>query len=189
MRLSARTPEDVAAALSETASLEAAASQLASVLQIAPDAVRVRIRTPDAACATSRCAPNWKHSKVVRGRAAPLIEVNMTFWLVAEDVVCEYALLGEALHPARAGLRSSEPLERREMRPTTPSMLGDEDMKVGVFAVMFSAMKFEDALDYIKSVGVQAVEVGCGGYIGGALQGGGTSGRRRPGCHVQAGGR
>ncbi len=54
-------------------------------------------------------------------------------------------------------------------------------MKVGVFAVMFSAMKFEDALDYIKSVGVQAVEVGCGGYIGDALQGGGT-GRRRPGC-------
>jgi sugar phosphate isomerase/epimerase len=41
-------------------------------------------------------------------------------------------------------------------------------MKVGVFAVMFSAMKFEDALDYIKSVGVQAVEVGCGGYVGDA---------------------
>ncbi len=41
-------------------------------------------------------------------------------------------------------------------------------MKVGVFAVMFSAVKFEDALNYIKSVGVEAVEIGCGGYIGDA---------------------
>ena len=41
-------------------------------------------------------------------------------------------------------------------------------MKVGVFAVMFSAMKFTDALDYIQSVGVEAVEIGCGGYVGDA---------------------
>lgn len=41
-------------------------------------------------------------------------------------------------------------------------------MKVGVFAVLFSAMKFEDALDYIRSVGVEAVEIGCGGYVGDA---------------------
>jgi len=41
-------------------------------------------------------------------------------------------------------------------------------MKIGVFAVAFSAMAFEDALDYIKSVGVEAVEIGCGGYIGDA---------------------
>ena len=41
-------------------------------------------------------------------------------------------------------------------------------MKVGVFAVAFSDMQFEDALDYIQSVGVEAVEIGCGGYIGDA---------------------
>lgn len=41
-------------------------------------------------------------------------------------------------------------------------------MKVGVFAVMFSRMKFTDALDYIQSVGVEAVEIGCGGYVGDA---------------------
>ena len=41
-------------------------------------------------------------------------------------------------------------------------------MKVGVFAVLFSAMKFEVALDYVKSVGVEAVEIGCGGYVGDA---------------------
>ena len=41
-------------------------------------------------------------------------------------------------------------------------------MKVGVFAVVFSAMEFDDVLDYIKSVGVEAVEIGCGGYVGDA---------------------
>jgi len=41
-------------------------------------------------------------------------------------------------------------------------------MKLGVFAVMFSSMPFEKALDYIQSVGVQAIEIGCGGYIGDA---------------------
>ncbi len=41
-------------------------------------------------------------------------------------------------------------------------------MKVGVFAVLFGEMNFEDALDYIKSVGCGAVEIGCGGYPGNA---------------------
>lgn len=41
-------------------------------------------------------------------------------------------------------------------------------MKVGVFAVLFSAAPFTDALDYIRSVGVEAVEIGCGGYVGDA---------------------
>jgi sugar phosphate isomerase/epimerase len=41
-------------------------------------------------------------------------------------------------------------------------------MKLGVFAVVFSRMKFEEALDYIRSVGVEAVEIGCGGYVGDA---------------------
>jgi sugar phosphate isomerase/epimerase len=41
-------------------------------------------------------------------------------------------------------------------------------MKLGVFAVMFSDMPFEQALDYIASQGVQAVEIGCGGYVGDA---------------------
>jgi sugar phosphate isomerase/epimerase len=33
---------------------------------------------------------------------------------------------------------------------------------------MFSSMDFDKALDYIASVGVQAVEIGCGGYVGDA---------------------
>ena len=42
-------------------------------------------------------------------------------------------------------------------------------MKLGVFAVMFRGMSFEQALDYIRSVGVEAVEIGCGGYVGDAF--------------------
>lgn len=41
-------------------------------------------------------------------------------------------------------------------------------MKVGVFAVLFSSLPFEEALDYIAKVGVEAVEIGCGGYVGDA---------------------
>jgi len=41
-------------------------------------------------------------------------------------------------------------------------------MKVGVFAVVFGALPFEKMLDYVQSVGVEAVEIGCGGYIGDA---------------------
>jgi sugar phosphate isomerase/epimerase len=42
-------------------------------------------------------------------------------------------------------------------------------MKLGVFAVMFKSLTFEKALDYIASVGVQSVEIGCGGYVGDAF--------------------
>ncbi len=41
-------------------------------------------------------------------------------------------------------------------------------MKVGVFAVLFAQRPFEEALDYIKEVGCEAVEIGCGGYPGAA---------------------
>lgn len=41
-------------------------------------------------------------------------------------------------------------------------------MKVGVFAVVFGALPFEKMLDYVQSVGVEAVEIGCGGYVGDA---------------------
>jgi sugar phosphate isomerase/epimerase len=41
-------------------------------------------------------------------------------------------------------------------------------MKLGVFAVMFSKLPFEKALDYIASRGVEVVEIGCGGYVGDA---------------------
>lgn len=41
-------------------------------------------------------------------------------------------------------------------------------MKGGVFAVVFGALPFEKMLDYVQSVGVEAVEIGCGGYVGDA---------------------
>jgi sugar phosphate isomerase/epimerase len=41
-------------------------------------------------------------------------------------------------------------------------------MKVGVFAVLFSQMLLEQAMDYIKAAGCDAVEIGTGAYPGGA---------------------
>ncbi len=41
-------------------------------------------------------------------------------------------------------------------------------MKVGVFAVLFSSMPFEEAMDYIKGAGCDAVEIGTGSYPGSA---------------------
>ena len=39
-------------------------------------------------------------------------------------------------------------------------------MKIGVFTVLFAQRPFEEALDYIKATGCEAVEIGCGGYPG-----------------------
>lgn len=41
-------------------------------------------------------------------------------------------------------------------------------MKIGVFAVLFSQMPVEKAMDYIKAAGCDAVEIGTGAYPGGA---------------------
>ncbi len=41
-------------------------------------------------------------------------------------------------------------------------------MKLGVFTVLFGQQPFEEALDYIKSVGLDAIEVGTGNYPGNA---------------------
>ena len=39
-------------------------------------------------------------------------------------------------------------------------------MKLSVFAVLLQDRSFEDACKYLSSLGVQAVEIGCGGYPG-----------------------
>lgn len=41
-------------------------------------------------------------------------------------------------------------------------------MKLGVFMVLLSGRKLEDALDYVASKGLKAVEIGTGGYPGNA---------------------
>src|SRR5512136_2776812 len=42
-------------------------------------------------------------------------------------------------------------------------------MKIGVFAVLFGRKPFEETLDYIVDLGLEAVEIGTGGYPGNAL--------------------
>lgn len=39
-------------------------------------------------------------------------------------------------------------------------------MKVGVFIAMFRDIAFDQMLDYVQSVGVEAIEIACGGYVG-----------------------
>jgi sugar phosphate isomerase/epimerase len=41
-------------------------------------------------------------------------------------------------------------------------------MKLGVFTVLFSQKNFEEMLDYVKEAGLDAVEIGTGGYPGDA---------------------
>jgi sugar phosphate isomerase/epimerase len=41
-------------------------------------------------------------------------------------------------------------------------------MKIGVFTVLLSSRPFEEALDYLAGLGVQAVEIGTGAYPGSA---------------------
>ncbi|MFF2483618.1 sugar phosphate isomerase/epimerase family protein [Paenibacillus sp. NPDC058071] len=41
-------------------------------------------------------------------------------------------------------------------------------MKLGVFSVLFAQKPFEEALDYIAAKGLEAVEIGTGGYPGNA---------------------
>jgi sugar phosphate isomerase/epimerase len=41
-------------------------------------------------------------------------------------------------------------------------------MKIGVFTVLFSERPFEEALDFIRDSGCQAIEIGTGGHPGGS---------------------
>lgn len=41
-------------------------------------------------------------------------------------------------------------------------------MKIGVFTVLLSDRPLEEALDYVRDAGCEAVEIGCGGYPGDA---------------------
>ncbi|MBM7542308.1 sugar phosphate isomerase/epimerase family protein [Amphibacillus cookii] len=41
-------------------------------------------------------------------------------------------------------------------------------MKLGVFTVLFADQPFEEMLDYVKAAGIEAVEIGTGGYPGDA---------------------
>lgn len=83
-------------------SLEAAAAQLAGALGVKPEAVRVRIQ--DSRCSLCNIETRAKLG-MLEGlsvdEAAPLIETNMMYWLVADDLVCEYELVS-GVHTPRA---------------------------------------------------------------------------------------
>src|SRR5437899_7255825 len=39
-------------------------------------------------------------------------------------------------------------------------------MKIGLYLVILNSLKFEEALDYVASLGLQTVELGAGAYAG-----------------------
>ena len=39
-------------------------------------------------------------------------------------------------------------------------------MKLGVLTVLFADRSLADTITYLKSIGVEAIEIGCGGYPG-----------------------
>ena len=41
-------------------------------------------------------------------------------------------------------------------------------MKLGVFAVLFAQKSFEEMLDHVQAAGLDAIEIGTGGYPGDA---------------------
>ena len=41
-------------------------------------------------------------------------------------------------------------------------------MRIGVLTVLLSDLPLTEALDYLASIGVQDLEIGCGGYPGNA---------------------
>ena len=43
-------------------------------------------------------------------------------------------------------------------------------MKLGVLTNVVGNMPFEEALKYFKSMGIQMVEIGCGGKVPGILR-------------------
>ena len=52
-------------------------------------------------------------------------------------------------------------------------------MKIGVFAVLFGDKPFEETLDYVVELGLEAVEIGTGAYPGNAhCKPGGAAGER-----------
>jgi len=87
------TPEAIAEKLSATETLDAAAAELAAALGVQPGQVRVRVQD-------SRCSVCNVQARAQLGsleglsieEAAPVIGANMTFWLVVDDLVCEYVL-------------------------------------------------------------------------------------------------
>ena len=41
-------------------------------------------------------------------------------------------------------------------------------MKLGVFTTLLSNLPLEQALEYFKSLGIEMLEIGCGGFPGNA---------------------
>ncbi len=94
------TLEAVTAVLMGTSSVREAGEELASVLGVEPD--RIRVRVQDARCSVCNAQQRPALTSLdglSLEQAAPVIQPSMTFWLFVDDVICEYTLMGVTYTP------------------------------------------------------------------------------------------
>lgn len=94
-------PRAVSAQLMPTGSLSQASEQLADVVGLPADTIRVLIRT--GTCATCADANGSSQGRALAeltvAEAAPLLETGSSFWLNVPPLACLYAFDGEQVRP------------------------------------------------------------------------------------------
>jgi hypothetical protein len=99
------TPEVVAARLHPVAALPEAAGELASLLGVAPEQVRVRLRlTSCITCNLNEVEAAGSREGLAVGAAAEQLEPDMTLWLFVQNFTCTYLYDGKFLRPRQCQL-------------------------------------------------------------------------------------
>jgi hypothetical protein len=93
------TPAVIAAKLTPAATLDAAAKQLAALLGIAPDAVRVRIKVACSVCDAEKLQKATSLNGVSVAKAKKLLLANNDFWLFVKNFICIYHYDGKTYTP------------------------------------------------------------------------------------------
>jgi hypothetical protein len=99
------TPEVVAAHLHAVAALPEAAAELAKLLGVSPQQVRVRMQLKS--CITCNLAEHEAASSLEGlpvERAAEQLEADTLLWLFVQDFTCVYTYDGQYLRPRRCEL-------------------------------------------------------------------------------------
>ena len=99
------TPDAIQRQLSPTESVEAAASQLASLVGAPADVVRVRIQPRDCQiCSAAEAQPTVALEGIPLAEAAPQLEGADVVWLVVQELACMYYFDGASWLPKNCQL-------------------------------------------------------------------------------------
>jgi hypothetical protein len=98
--LPAATPGDIEQQLSPAPSLADAAAQLAGVLGVSPEAVRVRIRPRGCiTCSTEENAAATSLAGIAVAEAAARLQPDDNLWLFVQQLTCMYHFDGNTFTP------------------------------------------------------------------------------------------